>query len=420
MHEEAWTPDRLAAVRAGAQGLTADATDVVAAVTVCAGVQAQDTPASRLAVRARSNGLTASDVRQACNQDRTVVRTWAMRGTLHAVAAADVRWIVALTGPTTVAGYARRRAYLGLDDRVCAALLDTAPTVLASGPLTRAELITAWNEHGVPVATTGQAGAHAVLYAAACGLVCRGPDHADEPTYVLTEDWLPDQDSGQNGCGPDEEGKAIRLAHRYLNAFGPADVRDFRSWSGLPAAQAGRALDNAAHGSIRAGSRTLLIGERVAEPAAGWRLLPAFDTALLGHRDRPGSPDALALVLAGGGWIHPSVLHAGRVVGSWRWRPPRRDAPATVTAQLTTTPGRAARQELDAEVADVARFLGHDEAQLILSWPGHRAAPRALVEQCSAAAVHCSTRCGTPPVGHRLRPAPAVWRPGAGRARRRR
>src|SRR5260370_33962779 len=62
-------------------------------------LQAQDTKAARLAVRARSAGLDAAAVTRACNEERSVVRTWAMRGTLHMLPAADVPWLARLLGP---------------------------------------------------------------------------------------------------------------------------------------------------------------------------------------------------------------------------------------------------------------------------------------------------------------------------------
>lgn len=348
-------------MRAGAQGLAGDEQSVLASVTRCAGVQAQDRAASRLAVRSRSTGLTAADVRRACDCDRTVVRTWAMRGTLHAIPAGDVRSLVALLGPVTIASYTKRRASLGLDGAVCAKLLDTTPEVLADGPLTRAELVAAWNDRGVEVRAKGQAGAHAVLYVAASGMVCRGPDRDSEPTFVLLDDWL-----GGTARDAVPQLGAAELARRHLRAFGPADARDFQSWSGLRAAHARAAVEAAADGSVRVGAQTLYTAGVTAEPATGWRLLPAFDTALLGHRDRAalGEPDALAAVFTGGGWIHPAVLHAGRVVSRWRWRPPTKRSPGVVAVESGADLDKDDRRALHAEASDVGRFLGCDDVRL--------------------------------------------------------
>src|SRR5260370_31575814 len=91
------------------------ATDVPALLRRVGALQAEDTQASRLAVRPRSDGLDAQAVRRAYNEERSVVRTWAMRGTLHMVPAEDVGWMVALLGPIFAAAGRRRRLQLGLD-----------------------------------------------------------------------------------------------------------------------------------------------------------------------------------------------------------------------------------------------------------------------------------------------------------------
>src|SRR6266545_1531913 len=127
--------------------------DVHEVVRVMGGIQAQDTPASRLAVRPRGDGLDARAVHGACNRERSLVRTWAMRGTLHMLAAEDVGWLVALLGPVFAAANRRRRLQLGLDDWVGdrrpaldpeAALAELTRRYLgAHGPATPADLA-AW------------------------------------------------------------------------------------------------------------------------------------------------------------------------------------------------------------------------------------------------------------------------------------
>jgi hypothetical protein len=183
--------DRLRQLRLRAQRLTGRRPrDVAELVRAVAGLQAQDLPASRLAVRPRSTGVDEAAVRRACDQDRSVVRTWAMRGTLHMVAAEDAGWLVALLGPGFAAGNRRRRLQLGLDDRLCERALETLPAVLAGGPLSRADLVRALAAKGVEVPPQGQAPAHLVGYAAMRGLICRGPDlDGDNPSYVLLEEW---------------------------------------------------------------------------------------------------------------------------------------------------------------------------------------------------------------------------------------
>lgn len=332
-----------AAGRLLAQGLgdrrPRDAHDAVAGALA---IQAQDTRASRLGVRARSEGLTAADVVRACSEDRSLVRTWAMRGTLHMVAAEDVRWLVALTGPATARRHTRRREQLGLDDDACARALAALPRVLADGPLTRAELVDGLRARGAPVPEAGQAPAHLVVLAAARGLICRGPDRPDEqPTYVLLDDWVaPAAPVGRDAA-------LAELARRYRSAHGPSDARDLAYWSGLPATDARRAWELAGPPPAPAEP----------EGPLPCRLLPAFDGVLLGHRDRaPLLARRHAGRVALGGVIRPTAVAGGGVVATWRLE--RRPREVVVHLAPFDRLPRGADTALRAEAEDVGRFLG--------------------------------------------------------------
>ncbi len=327
-----------------AQGLGPErARDAHGAVRAAFAIQAQDTRSSRLGVRARSEGLVVEDVRRACSQERSVVRTWAMRGTLHMVCADDVRWIVALIGPAVAARGARRRLALGLDPPLCERILAAIPRILADrGPLVRGDLMEALIARGLAIDTSDQAPAHIVLLAAARGIICRGPDRPDEePTYVRLDDWV-------DPAPPIDRDLALaELARRFVRSYGPAGARDLAYWSGLPAVDARRAfaLADPATGAPPRGG------------AAPPRLLPAFDGYLLGHRDRSPivAPEHAAL-LTSGSWILPSVIVAGRVVGTWSRR---RAGPETILAvtPFERLPPRSL-PGLRAEAAHVGRFLG--------------------------------------------------------------
>ncbi len=143
-------------LRIRAQGLVGErATAVPAAVRRVVGLQAQDGKAARLSVRVRTEGLDAAAVTAACNEDRSVVRTWGMRGTLHMVAAEDVGWMLGVLGPRFARAARGRRHQLGLDDRVTARGMKALSAVLAeTGPLTRAEALTRLARHGVELDPT--------------------------------------------------------------------------------------------------------------------------------------------------------------------------------------------------------------------------------------------------------------------------
>ena len=95
-------------------------TDVAQVVKDLSGIQAQDASAAALAVRVRSTGLLNGDVERARVQERSVIRTWGQRGTLHLLATEDLGWLLPLLSPVFIAGNRRRYVELGLDEDILA------------------------------------------------------------------------------------------------------------------------------------------------------------------------------------------------------------------------------------------------------------------------------------------------------------
>ena len=343
--------------RAAAQGLGGSATTVADAVRRVVGLQSQDVRACRLAVRARTTGLTAGDVEKAVGE-RAVVRTWAMRGTLHLLAADDFGWVNGLLGPYFAARGAPRRRQLGLDDD----LLDTARTALeeiATEPLTRRELVDRLADHGVHLDPRSQQPPHLLGYAANTGQLCRGPDTGtDEPTYVLVARWLGAQQHL-------EKDQALRmLAERYLRGHGPATAEDLAAWSGLPASWTQTALDGLDVEFVEAAGRSAAMLDGPAPPMAPTRLLGHFDAYLLGYRGRDLAVPAghRRTVQAGGGFVMPVVLRRGRAVGAWRLK----SLKDSVVIEADGFDG-ATLPDLRNEVTDIGRFLGR---RAVLAKPG--------------------------------------------------
>ena len=191
-------------------------------------MQAQDSPAAALSIRVRTTGLTQSDVTRALDEDRSIVRIWAMRGTIHLVPAEDAGWLTDLLAPLQLTATNTRLTQLGVPESDRPRAVATICSALAEhGPLTRVELM----EHlaRIGIETAGQAAAHLPQLAALEGLVCFGPARGGKPTYALRDDWL----------GPDlprlpRERAVEELAARHVRAYGPVTAEDFATWSGLP------------------------------------------------------------------------------------------------------------------------------------------------------------------------------------------
>lgn len=333
------------------------------------GIQAQEAPAAALAVRVRSNGLLAADGEQARVQERTVMRTWGPRGTLHLLATEDIGWLLPLLGPVFIAGDRRRREELGLDEDTCARGIQIIRNVLANqGPLTRAELVEQLAAHGLRL--EGQARPHLLSRAALEGTICFGPDRGTEPTYVLLSDWV---DQEHRGHSLSQEAAHTELARRYLKAYGPATPEDLAAWSGMPMSKTRAAWQTIADQLIEVEianrpawilkSRAAWLDELPAHApthahAPIVRLLPRFDTYLLGYQKRDLSvpPQHAKRVNAGGGMIHPTVMVDGRVVGTWKSTCKRNYLDVGVEPFDELAP--EVHAGLEAEVADLARFLG--------------------------------------------------------------
>ncbi|MFC9283045.1 winged helix DNA-binding domain-containing protein [Streptomyces collinus] len=372
--DEGYSPmldhERVRRRRACAQALAGGVREVSAEAVVrrvCA-LQAQDALAADLGIRARGRDITAPAVRAAYEEERSIVRGWYLRGTLHTVCSEDARWILALLAPRILAATGRRYHQLGLHEDLRRRADHLLRQVLTThGPLIRAELTGHLTGIGIP--PDGQAPFHLIRHAALTGVLCHGPRRAGEATYVLLDDWLPTR----GGDAPrDADAALAELARRYLAAHAPAGPEDFAVWSGLPLSFARRAWAMLAQaGGITADSGlTELTGrpgeqgrppeapDTVAAPdapdAPDVRMLPAYDNYLLAYRTREACVPAAheADVRPGGGIIRPTVIADGLTVATWA----RRDAGRSITVRAFEPLPPRTQAAVDAEISDVSRF----------------------------------------------------------------
>jgi hypothetical protein len=228
-----------------------------------------------------------------------------------------------------------------------------------SGPQTRAEIV--GHLAGEGILLKGQARPHLLGLASLQGLICNGPPRGREPTYVLLADWV------DPGPTLPRAAALARLAERYLAAYAPATPEDLAAWSGLSLAEArsgwqgispqlieverGKStawmLKSQRKGLARSATRRPLV-----------RLLPAYDTYLLGTRNRDLiiSASYVKRLFPGGGLLRPAVLLDGRAVGTWRIQ--RRWETIDVIIEVFERLPVAARRALESEVEDLGRFLG--------------------------------------------------------------
>jgi len=323
------------------------APDAVAVTQQLLAVQAQDPRGFRLAMRARTRGLTARDVDRQLDERRLVV-TWLNRGTLHLVTAEDYWFLQPLTTPQLRTGSTRRLREEGVDERQAARGVDVVARELSTGPRTRSQLRAALDAAGVP--TARQALVHVLLAAALEGLLVRGPVIGREQAFVDPVRWL-----GPRPRDLDEDVALRMLVLRYLRGHGPAEPGDLARWAGITLGAARRGFAAAADATSTGAEGLADLAERVGARRPSLpppRLLGPFDPLLLGWASRTDVTGAHTHLVTVNGLFRPFALVGGRAVATWSLE---RDG---VDLQLLDTVSEAQRRALEAEARDIVRFLG--------------------------------------------------------------
>jgi Winged helix DNA-binding domain len=331
--------------------------DPVDLARAIAGAQAQDVYAGPLTFRSRSRTITAADVEKARTEERSLLRTWVMRMTIHLIPSDDAGWMLPLFEPLIEKWSRRRLAQLGMSaDDVSKALRVAKRTLEREGPVTRPQLRERIADAGVALDT--QTGLHVIGLAVTSGLACLGPDRGRTSCLVLRQDWL------GKPSRLDRDAALAELARRYLGAFGPATERDFAKWSGLPLRELRAGLGRIASEltETRVGDQALLSlkrGRRRAAPPGQLRMLGAFDTYMLGYANRDFAlpHEHLGhLKAGGGGWLRPILVRDGAVVGGWHYS--RRGGRIEVALESPKPRSSELRKAIDSEIADLSRFEG--------------------------------------------------------------
>lgn len=309
-------------------------------------VQGQDARGVRLAIRARSTGLTAADLDRALTEERSLLITWLNRGTLHLVSREDYSWLHALTTPRLLRSNARRLSQEGVSPTLAERGVAAIERCLGEeGPLTRAQLGERIAAAGVP--TEGQALVHLLMLASLRGLTVRGPMIDGEQAYVLVRDWLGESE-------PVERDRALAaLARRYLAGHGPAGERDLAKWAGLTLRDARAGLIAIASAlDVRADGLVDLASRPPAEPLPPPRLLGAYDPLLMGWKSREPVLGSDQNRVTSNGLFRPFALVRGRAAATWSL------SAGEVVIKPFRHISRKDASALKRDAKDVVRFLG--------------------------------------------------------------
>jgi Winged helix DNA-binding domain len=327
-------------------------------------VQAQDYAAAKWALGLRLCGASDDVIEQAVISG-AILRTHVMRPTWHFVASADIRWLLALTGPRVNAANASYYRSAELDDAVFMKSNAVLAKALQGGKqLTRPELASALQQAGIAVDDLRRLG-YIIMRAELDGIICSGARRGKQFTYALLDERVPQSRS----LGRDEA--LAEFVRRYFTGHGPASLQDFVWWSGLTIADAkaglamvtSQLMHEVVDGQIYWFSASAPPARDVPQTIY---LLPNFDEYTVGYADRSTVIDESDLTKfdARGNVLNNTIVLNGRVVGTWR-RTFKKDT-SIVTPNLFTGLNEAETGALVAEAKRYGAFLGVNATILMM------------------------------------------------------
>jgi uncharacterized protein YcaQ len=346
-------------------------------VSDIAGAQAQVLSAAQLSIWARSKLDGIADVEAAIWKERTLVRAWCMRRTLFLVPSDELSIFV--RGSFRRSAYNLQWAMARVSSKQALdKLLDTVMEILDQ-PRTRNDLAKELKSHGyrlrlragggwgdtrsvphVDVAGTSFSVGFLLHVIGARDVICSGPRAGNETTFVRADRWLPHwKDTAPEKA--EEE-----LLRKYLRSFGPATPADFALWLGLYMRDAREIWQRAADQIVEVevdGAKASILEEDLQDlektevdgPVV--RLLPNFDSFLLGHKSHRNIVDEgnHKRVYRSQGWISPVLLVDGRSAGVWSYVQRKSELEVLVSPFSSLSPG--VKSLIKEEASELGRFL---------------------------------------------------------------
>jgi hypothetical protein len=275
-------------------------------------VQAQDYYGSLWAIGLRMKSINEAMVEKAID-DRQIVRSWPMRGTLHFTAPEDLRWMLNLLAPRIIKKATLVYTQAGLNAKI----FNKASTLLVKefgeNPImTREEIYGILEKSKIP--TSQSRGLHILGWMALNGIICQSSRKGKQSTFALLDYWIP----GAKAITEDEA--LAKLAMQYFKSHGPATIQDFCWWTGLTQAEAKKAIGlvEANLHRLNADTNFLYAGEAQGSKSAAIILIPSYDEYSVGYKDRSALLEDVHISSTGHGIFSPCILLNGKIAGTWK------------------------------------------------------------------------------------------------------
>ncbi len=248
--------------------------------------------------------------------------------------------------------------------------------VVSEGPLTRREIMERVSPRLAPKLHPWLEEGWGALVKHPCylGKLCHGPDRGQKVSFVRPDTWLPKLRHVSRRKAEDT------LLQQYLRAYGPATLRDFAHWAGASVratAPIWDRLENRFHTVSVEGSEAVvlendldLLEKGLADGPPCVRLLPRYDTYILGHKDKSHlvERENYKSVFQSLARIAAVLLVNGRIWGTWSYQ--RGANRVTLIVEPFREVAPEAWEGLEAEAVAMERFFGAP-CELALGGPGH-------------------------------------------------
>ncbi|HEY2310872.1 MAG TPA: winged helix DNA-binding domain-containing protein [Gaiellaceae bacterium] len=347
----------------------AESDRLVEVVGELGGVHAQVQASAELQLAARVDGITQADVRAALWEQRSLVKAWTLRGTLHLHPAAELSlWHAARRAVSRSAdrGLPEWRDPTGevhpaLGAREVEEVRATVWEVLDGRCLLREELAEAVVKRiGVHARERLRSG-----FAFFLADLCQGPPQGARITLARPDQWI-------EGWQEVDEDEALReVCRRFLRTYGPSRPAELCQWLASAAFKVteARLLFDRLGAELEEidveGRRCFALAGDLSFPSATSvvRLLPEYDVYVMGFRERdllvPEPVRELIASRGRGRYEGPAgvrlVLVDGVAAGLWERRRRGKQLELDVLAGRL---GKAARTELQQEAERIGAFLG--------------------------------------------------------------
>ena len=324
------------------------------------GVQAQVHSAAELQFAARIDGLAPGAVERAIYKNRTLVKTWMMRGTIHYLDADDLAvWVAASATRRTWNKPYWQKAF-GITGEDVENALTTIDSIVGSEPLTRAEIadeVHAKTKNKALDDLMRQGWGSILKIAAAEGLLCFGPSKGRNVTFVRPADWLKDWRPAA------AEDAIAEVCRRYFASHGPATREEFARWWGLAnARKLVESLGDEIAPVDREGDKAYVLARDLdavlaADEGREVRALGMFDAYTLAGlpHDQIVPKAHKAKVYRTGAWVSQVIAQGGRVVGTWTHE--RKTKGTVVEVQLFPRQ-KATRRSIEGALERLQPFVG--------------------------------------------------------------